>query len=119
MTDESHETTEKPRSKWIEDAEEALEGVGEALKAAWDQSRDARLTALESAKSAAKQLGEAIDQGMTAARQRWDSAPTEADESVADAAKVGDTWAKEGGEPTEAPAADSNSGTKSSSSEEE
>lgn len=115
MTDESHETTEKPRSKWIEDAEEALDGVGEALKAAWDQSRDARLTALESAKAAAKQLGEAIDQGMTAARERWESASTEAEESVADAAKVGDTWASEAStESTEA-----ESGSEASTSEEE
>jgi hypothetical protein len=66
------------RRQWVEDSEKALEGVGEALRAAWDASRGSRVSALESAKAAARQLGEAIDRGMTAARERWDAPEEEA-----------------------------------------
>lgn len=61
------------RRDWTSDAEEALEGVGNALREAWQASRDARLSALESAKKAAQQLGDAIDQGVAAARQKWEA----------------------------------------------
>ncbi len=61
------------RRDWTNDAEEALEGVGNALREAWQASRDARLSALESAKKAAQQLGDAIDQGVAAARQKWEA----------------------------------------------
>lgn len=74
MTDESSRQDgsgdERQRPEWIRETEEALEGVGEALKAAWAASREARVGALESARQAAKHLGEAIEQGMTAARSR-------------------------------------------------
>lgn len=62
-----------PGSDWASEAEEALEGVGDALREAWDASREARLSALESAKLAAQQLGAAIDLGVAAARQKWDA----------------------------------------------
>ena len=83
MSDEStaHEPEEEPvqeRSEWANEAEAALEGVGDALREAWDASRDSRLNALESAKKLAQQLGEAIDQGVAAAREKWESqAPSE------------------------------------------
>lgn len=66
------------RRDWTIDAEEALEGVGKSLREAWEASRDARLSALESAKKAAQQLGDAIDQGVTAAKQKWEDEQPEA-----------------------------------------
>ena len=60
----------EPANKWVEDAEEALSGVGDALRTAWEASRDARMTALEAARRAVEALGDAIDQGLTAARSR-------------------------------------------------
>jgi hypothetical protein len=60
------------RSDWANETEKALEGVGIALREAWEASRDARVSALESAKKAALQLGEAIDKGVVAARQKWE-----------------------------------------------
>lgn len=60
------------RRDWASEAEEALEGVGTALQEAWAASREARLSALESAKKAAQQLGEALEKGAAAARQKWE-----------------------------------------------
>jgi len=78
MTDEAN--TPKPeddasqeRSDWATEAETALEGVGKALREAWEASRGARLNALESAKQAAQQLGEAIDHGVAAAKEKWEA----------------------------------------------
>ena len=77
MADEAKtpESKDEPtqRSDWASDAEAALEGVGNALREAWEASRDARLNALESAKKAAQQLGEAIDHGVAAAKEKWES----------------------------------------------
>lgn len=78
MTDEAKapEPNEQPaqqRSDWASEAEAALEGVGNALREAWEASRDARLNALESAKKAAQQLGEAIDHGVAAAKDKWEA----------------------------------------------
>lgn len=77
MTDEAkapepkEQSTER-KSDWADEAEAALEGVGNALREAWEASRGARLNALESAKKAAQQLGEAIDQGVAAAKEKWE-----------------------------------------------
>lgn len=71
---DTSEGTER-RKEWIDDAERALEGAGEAIRAAWNASRDSRLSALESAKQAAKQLGEAIERGVDAARTRREGPP--------------------------------------------
>lgn len=79
---EPEEETGQQRSDWADEAEAALEGVGDALREAWDASREARLNALESAKKLAQQLGEAIDQGVAAAREKWES--QDAAESAAD-----------------------------------
>lgn len=59
------------RAAWVESTEEALARVREALRAAWDASEEGRVKALEAARSAASQLGEAIDRGTTAARSRF------------------------------------------------
>jgi hypothetical protein len=98
MTDEAkapepNEESAQARSDWASDAEAALEGVGNALRQAWDASRDARLNALESAKQAAQQLGEAIDQGVTAARERWEAqaaAPSDLDSPEAGEEEAGE-----------------------------
>ena len=63
--------------RWIDEADEALTRAGEALRAAWDQTRDARMAALETAKDAAHRLGEAIDQGIEAAKHNWDPSTRE------------------------------------------
>ena len=63
----------KGTSKWINEADEALERTGEALRAAWEESRDARMSALEAAKEAANRLAEAIDRGIAVGRETWES----------------------------------------------
>lgn len=59
--------------KWMDDAEEALNRASEAVRSAWDSTKDTRMSALEAAKEAATQLGKAIDQGIDRARETWDS----------------------------------------------
>lgn len=78
MTDEAKapepkEESSEQKGDWASEAEAALEGVGNALREAWDASRDARVNALESAKKAAQQLGEAIDHGVAAAKEKWEA----------------------------------------------
>lgn len=68
---------DRNQRRWIDEADEALTRAGEALRAAWDQTREARMAALETAKDAAHRLGEAIDQGIEAAKQTWDSSTDE------------------------------------------
>ena len=70
-------TEERP--DWVKEAEEALERATEALRNAWDETRESRVNALGSAKQAAKQLGEAIDRGVETVRSSWQS--SESDES--------------------------------------
>jgi hypothetical protein len=57
----------------MDDAEEALSRTGDALKAAWEGSREARMSALEAAREAANRLGEAIDKGVAVARESWEA----------------------------------------------
>jgi hypothetical protein len=66
------EERDQPTKKWIEEAEEALNRVGDSLRAAWEETQDARMATLESAKEATSRLGEAIDQGIAAARKKWE-----------------------------------------------
>ena len=65
---------EQPTKRWVEEAEEALNRTGDALRAAWTETHEARSSALESAKEAAARLGKAIDQGIVAAKKTWDPA---------------------------------------------
>lgn len=58
---------------WKDEAEEALERTTEALRAAWDSSREARMSALAAARDAANLLGKAIDEGVAVARRTWES----------------------------------------------
>lgn len=69
MTDEQS----KIGRKWIDEAEEALDRTGEALRAAWEGSREARVSALEAARAATNRLTEAIDKGFSVARETWES----------------------------------------------
>ena len=74
MTDQGDKTTEAGESKqqrWFAEVQEALDRTGDALRTAWDATRDSRMSALESAKQAAQELGEVIDQGIAAAKERW------------------------------------------------
>ncbi|MGB7859823.1 MAG: hypothetical protein WBM90_04945 [Acidimicrobiia bacterium] len=68
MTDED----QRGPKAWVDDAEEAISKATEALKAAWEGTREARMATLEAAKDAASQLGHAIDQGIEVAKDAWD-----------------------------------------------
>lgn len=72
MTDPDPEPTgSESRQNWLHDIQDALERTGDAIRTAWDATRDSRASALESAKQAAQELGEALDKGIAAARERW------------------------------------------------
>jgi hypothetical protein len=77
MTDHGDSSTDPGESKqqrWFADVQEALDRTGDALRTAWDATRESRMSALESAKQAAQELGEVIDQGIAAAKERWAAA---------------------------------------------
>lgn len=70
--DETQGSDDKSSDRsWAEETEEALTRAGDALRAAWEGSREARLTALESAREAASHLRDAIDRGIGVARDSW------------------------------------------------
>lgn len=77
MTDQDDTTTgagESKQQRWFAEVQEALDRTGDALRTAWEATRDSRMSALESAKQAAQELGEVIDQGIAAAKERWAAA---------------------------------------------
>jgi hypothetical protein len=71
MTDNGTDKGSESRQKWIADVQGALDRTGDALRTAWEATKDSRMSALESAKQAAQELGEVIDQGISAAKERW------------------------------------------------
>ncbi len=71
------EEDQASRPDWVKEAEEALDRATESIRNAWDETRDSRISALGSAKQAAKQLGEAIDRGVETARSSWQSSEGE------------------------------------------
>lgn len=71
MADEEPFESGEARQRWIKEVEEALDRTGDAVRTAWDTTRDSRLSALESAKAAVKELGEVIEKGVEAAKERW------------------------------------------------
>lgn len=80
MTDEGRtESTEsgESRPKWIKDAQEALDKTGDAVRTAWETTRESRMSALEAAKKAARELGDALEKGIEAAKERWDAETAE------------------------------------------
>lgn len=69
-------TTEsgEARQRWLEEVQEALDKTGDAIRTAWDATRESRMSALDSAKQAAQELGEVLDKGIAAAKERWTTA---------------------------------------------
>jgi hypothetical protein len=81
MTDPTHERIEAEESRhreWLDEAQGALDRTTSSLRAAWDATRDTRVSALESAKKAVQELGDAIDRGVDVAKERWDAGKQEA-----------------------------------------
>jgi hypothetical protein len=68
---------EKTSKQWISDAEEALNRTGDALKTAWNDTKEARMSTLEAARETASRLGKAIDEGIEAARRSWDASQSQ------------------------------------------
>lgn len=71
------EESERKASDWMDEAESALERVGDALRQAWNETRDTRLATLEAAREAVVRLGDALDQGINVARDTWSKRPSE------------------------------------------
>ena len=93
MTDRDDNTTEAGESKqqrWFAEVQDALDRTGDALRTAWDATRDSRMSALESAKQAATELGEVIDQGIAAAKERWAAADQETEKETAEPSVAAD-----------------------------
>lgn len=80
MTDNGTDKASESRQRWFADVQGALDRTGDALRTAWEATKDSRMSALESAKQAAQELGEVIDQGINAAKERWaESGPADAE----------------------------------------
>lgn len=56
---------------WREDTQAAIDQASQALRTAWDATRETRGTALEAAKEATGALAAAIEEGIAAARASW------------------------------------------------
>lgn len=84
MTENSQDRAEESsdRSRWVDEVQEAFDRTGEAIRTAWDATRESRMSALEAAKQAASELSDVIDQGIAAARERW--AASEGGDATAD-----------------------------------
>ena len=80
--DKTNATGESKQQRWFSDVQEALDRTGDALRTAWDATRESRMGALESAKQAAQELGEVIDQGIAAAKERWAAGENEEADTV-------------------------------------
>lgn len=86
MRSMSHQQDTGARPDWVGEAEQALERATEAIRSAWNQTRDSRMAALVSAREAVEQLGEAIDRGVVAARTTWQTSESEQSSSGEEAA---------------------------------
>lgn len=71
MTDSGTGPTSGDKPRWLRDVQEAMERANSAFQAAWEATREERASALESAKNAARELGEVFDEGISAARENW------------------------------------------------
>lgn len=73
MTENSQDRAEEKsdRNRWVDEVQEALDRTGEAIRTAWDATRESRTSALEAAKQAVSELSDVLDQGIAAARERW------------------------------------------------
>ncbi|GEM_PF-2123353 len=89
MADDSQDKTTdsgEARQRWVTEVQEALDRTGEAFKSAWEATRESRMSALESAKQAAQELGEVIDKGIAAAKERWAASEQGAEGSASETA---------------------------------
>lgn len=77
MDEQGTSKGEGSRPSWMDEAEAAWERAGQSLLSAWEETRDARMSALEAAKEAADELAKALDRGVEAARARWEAAQDE------------------------------------------
>ncbi|HEY6628560.1 MAG TPA: hypothetical protein VI193_06230 [Acidimicrobiia bacterium] len=68
---DSGSSADAARTRWVDDAQAALDRTAEATKSAWNSTRESRMEALDSAKQAAEDLSKVIDLGVAAARERW------------------------------------------------
>ncbi len=68
------ESDDKPR--WLRDVQDAMDRASAAFRHAWEATRDERAAALDTARNAARELGDLFDQGITAARERWEASQT-------------------------------------------
>lgn len=74
------EGSEQRKSEWMDEAESALERIGDSLRQAWTETREARISTLEAAREAASRLGDAIDQGINVMKDTWSNRPGEVEE---------------------------------------
>jgi hypothetical protein len=84
MTNNGTDKSSESRQRWFAEVQGALDRTSDALRTAWDATKDSRMSALESAKQAAQELGEVIDQGISAAKERWAASETAGDTAPAD-----------------------------------
>ena len=66
-----NESGESAGQKWTDEVQGALDRTGDAVRTAWEATRESRMSALESAKAAVKELGEVLEKGVEAAKERW------------------------------------------------
>jgi hypothetical protein len=69
--DEGGSEATESRQRWVEEVQTALDRTGDAIRTAWESTRESRTGALEKAKQAAQELGVVIDKGIAAAKERW------------------------------------------------
>lgn len=62
---------QRERPGWLKDIDEAFTRTGNAIRTAWDATGDQRASTLESARKATRELGDIIEEGIAAAKQRW------------------------------------------------
>lgn len=95
MTDNGTDKGSESRQRWFAEVQGALDRTSDALRTAWDATKDSRMSALESAKQAAQELGEVIDQGISAAKERWAASEPAGEPAPSDAAFAEEAGPKE------------------------
>lgn len=80
LYDENDAGSPDPEPSWIGQSQDAFDRAADALRAAWDATREARVTALESAKRAVDDLAAAVEHGAEVAQERWASEQPAAEE---------------------------------------
>lgn len=73
---------DRPETRWMDEAEETFDRAADALRAAWDATRESRAGALEAALSAFDELTTAAERGVAAAVERWKEAEAPPDQGA-------------------------------------